>query len=102
MNPNKSKFHLLEPIVVQDYITRVLALFYIIIRRKEYLIDASDISLERFENFNTIISALSYATYFQLVDDIRRTAFILNIWKDLDSKDKPIKNIEFRSIYQIF
>ncbi len=80
----------------------MLALFYTIIRRRGYFIDASDISLERPENFNTIISALSRAVYFQLVDDVRRTAFTFNVWKDLDSKGEPIKDIEFRSIYRMF
>ena len=78
INPNKSKFYLLESIVVQDYTARVLALFYTIMRRKGYFIDISDISLERPENFNAIIKTLSPITYFQLIDNIRRTTFTLN------------------------
>ncbi len=79
MNPNKSKFYLLEPIVVQDYITRVLTLFYTTIRRKGYLTDIKDISLKRLEGFNAIIDAFNPVIYLQLVDDVRYTAFILNI-----------------------
>jgi len=101
INPNKSKFYFLELIVVQGYTARVLTLFYTIIRRRGYFIDASDIFLERSKNFNTIIGAFSHVTYLQLVDNIRRTTFTLNVWKDLDSKSKSIKDIEFRSIYRI-
>ena len=101
MNPSKSKFYLLESIVVQGYTARVLALFYTVMRRRGYLIDVRDISLERFENFDTIISAFNRAAYLQLIDDIRRTTFIFNAWKGLDFKNKSIEDIEFRSIYRI-
>jgi hypothetical protein len=79
INLSKPKFHLLEPIVVQGYIARVLALFYTVMWRKGYLTDVSDIFLKRPENFNAIIEALSPIAYLQLVDDVRRTAFTLNV-----------------------
>jgi hypothetical protein len=79
----------------------VLTLFYTTIRRRGYLTNASDISLKQPKNFDTIIGAFNRVTYLQLIDDIRRTAFIFNIWKGLDLKGESIKDIEFRSIYQI-
>jgi hypothetical protein len=64
INFNKPKFHFLEPIVVQGYTARMLTLFYMVMRRKGYLTDASDISLKRPENFDAIIGALNFIIYF--------------------------------------
>ncbi len=63
MNPSKPKFYLLKPIIIQDYIARVLTLFYTIIRRRGYLINIKNIFLERFKGFNTIIDILNPAAY---------------------------------------
>jgi hypothetical protein len=64
MNLSKPKFYFLKPIVVQGYIARVLALFYIIMRRRKYLINISDSSLKQPAYFNTIIGAFKRAAYF--------------------------------------
>ncbi len=63
MNPSKSKFYFLESIVVQGYIARVLALFYTVMRRRGYLINIRNISLERLKGFNAIIGVLDLAGY---------------------------------------
>jgi hypothetical protein len=98
MHPNKPKFHLLEPIVVQGYAARVLALFYTAMQRRGYLTDLRDVSLEQRKHIDAIINALDPATYLQLIDDVRCTAFTLNAWKGLDSTGEPIEDIEFRTM----
>jgi hypothetical protein len=64
INLSKPKFHFLEPIVVQSYTARVLALFYTAMWRKRYLTDVSDISLKRPENFDAIIETFNFTIYF--------------------------------------
>ncbi len=63
MNFSKSKFYFLESIVVQGYIARVLVLFYTVMRRRGYLIDIRDVSLERLKGFNTIIDVFDFVVY---------------------------------------
>ena len=89
---DSAKYHQLEPLVGQSFTARVTALFYAAMRRMGYVIQPDTETLE----ITDMISTLTPDQYFDLVEDIRSTAFTLDAWNGKGHQD-----IEFRTMCRL-
>ena len=69
----------MEPIIAQGFIVRVVALFYIVMRRKGYLITSSRDFFKRMDHVTNTISSLILDQFLELIEDVRLAAFTLDI-----------------------
>ena len=67
-------YHVLEPIVAQSYTSRVVALFYAAMERRDYLADGNAARLENLDSMDDAISKLTPVQYMELVEDVRVAA----------------------------
>ncbi len=72
------KYHLLEPIIAQEFITQVLALFYTAMCHQSYFKNISNLFFEQPDKMNKIISNFNSSVYLQLIDDVCLAAFTLD------------------------
>jgi hypothetical protein len=91
----------MEPIITQGFTARVVALFYIAMRYKGYLITSSRDFFKQIDYITNTISSLIPDQFLELIKDVRLAAFILDAWNSNSSNKQPYNDIKFRTICRI-
>lgn len=88
---NVAKFHILEPIIGQSFASRVLALFYAVLRRRGHL--GRDVILSNPRTVDDIVSHLCPSEFLEVVQEIQNSAFTLEAWNGDATPDREYTNM---------
>jgi hypothetical protein len=91
--PENIKYHLVAPIVVQAFASRVTAMFYSHLERRGLIEMTSATVPEFMGDMDDIVARLPPALFGEIIEEIRLQAFTLEAWEGTHHKD-----IEFRSM----
>jgi len=91
--PENIKYHLVAPIVVQAFASRVTAMFYSHLRQRGMIEDTSATVPELVGDMDDIVARLSPSMFSEIIEEIRLQAFTLDAWEGARHKD-----VEFRSM----
>lgn len=87
----KIVYHTMEPLVIQGYNARVIALFYTAMSRRGFFDDT--IGAENIEELDSVISRMSPQEFNVVVEDVRASAFTLKAWDGVDHTDVEFTNM---------
>jgi len=85
--PNSIKYHLIAPIVVQAFASRVTAMFYSHLRQRG-MMDITSITVpELVGDMDDIVARLSPSMFGEIIEEIRLQAFTLDAWEGAHHED---------------
>ena len=83
-----AKYHLLEPLVMQGWTARVLAIWYDVLHSNDYFQGTREENKDRHETYSNAIKKLSIAQFLQYVEEVRQRGFTYNAWSGHQQADK--------------
>ncbi len=83
-----AKYHLLEPLVMQGWTARVLAIWYDILHSNNCFQGIRGINKDRHEAYDAAIKQLSPTQFLQYVEEVRQRGFTYTSWTGHQQADK--------------